>query len=322
MKKIKIVLLVIFIAVLVISIGFYILIESSIPKLKNENLVLNNWDYSKIIDLKSKRERADSFFKIGDFKECEITIKSIVPKNEYELQDLLSLCKVYSKLEQRDSLLKYFDLYVIKRSENSVSLLYSSNRITISEIHEFEKYKDDSNFVSIMNRLSNTISEIESNFDSMLISELKNMLVDDQNSRLDDNNENKDQLNQQKLERLIKEKGLPALSKVGIEGIVSFFAIVQHSNDIFIDKYFLDIEKLANQGEFPKNLLAYLIDRRNMLKGDKQVFGTQLVLKSACSIFTKEMVLWPIVDESNVDNRRYLYNLEPISPAELYVHKR
>ena len=313
MKKVlKIISITLLSIVLLIAIGFYFLIDANLPKLKTDKLELEGWDYSKINDLKLKRQKADSLFNLKDYLGSELMLKSIIKVDDYELKDLIRLSKIYSHSDRKDSLLKYFNFYVDLRNKNPISLLYATNNINVDTIIDFRNYKNDSSLITLKYRLKKYIIEKEKGFDTLLLKDLKGMLADDQNSRTNSDKDNKDLINQKKLGAIIKEKGIPTISKVGTEGIVSLFAIIQHSNDEFIEKYFVELEKLTIKGEFPKDLFAYLIDRRNMWKGIPQVFGTQITLSSPFSVFTKSMKLWPIADEINVDLRRYTYGLEPI----------
>jgi hypothetical protein len=311
-KALKIISIVLLSIILLIAIGFYFLIDANLPKPTTDKLDLKGWDYSKINDLKLKRQKADSLFKLKDYLGSELVLKSITKVNDYELNDLISLCKIYSLSGRKDSLLKYFNLYVELRNKNSIALLYATNNINVDSIIDFGNYKNDSALITLKHKLTNDIIEKEKGFDTLLIKDLKGMLDDDQNSRTNNDLENKDLINQKKLVAIIKEKGIPTISKVGTEGVVSLFAIIQHSNDEFIEKHFVELEKLTIIGEFPKNLFAYIIDRRNMWKGIPQVFGTQITLSSPLSVFTKNMKLWPIADEANVNLRRYTYGLETI----------
>jgi hypothetical protein len=313
MKKVlKIISITLLSIVLLIAIGFYFLIDANLPKLKTDKLELEGWDYSKINDLKLKRQKADSLFNLKDYLGSELVLKSIIKVDDYELKDLIRLSKIYSHSDRKDSLLKYFNFYVDLRNKNPISLLYATNNINVDTIIDFRNYKNDSSLITLKYRLKKYIIEKEKGFDTLLLKDLKGMLADDQNSRTNSDKDYKDLINQKKLGAIIKEKGIPTISKVGTEGIVSLFAIIQHSNDEFIEKYFVELEKLTIKGEFPKDLFAYLIDRRNMWKGIPQVFGTQITLSSPFSVFTKSMKLWPIADEINVDLRRYTYGLEPI----------
>lgn len=311
-KKLKIISKILLSLFFTIAIGFYILVDTNLPKLKTEKLDMGYWEYSKIKDLKFKRSKADSLFNLKNYVASEDAIKSITTHNDYELRDLITLCKIYSVSEQKDSLIKYLNFYIENRNKTSVSLLYASNNIDIDSIIFSSNNKSDRRLISLKNKLSSYVKEKEKKLDTILIKELKYMLEDDQNSRTNNNKENKDLINQKKLERIINEKGIPKISTVGTIGIVTLFAIIQHSDNEFIEKHFEEIEKQTTIGEFPKELLAYLIDRRNIWKGIPQVFGTQITMSSPFSIFSKQMKLWKIADENNVDLRRYAYGLEPI----------
>jgi hypothetical protein len=303
MKKNKKIILTVFLSV------SYFLLDAQLPKLKTDKLDLTNWNYSKIKDLKSKRTKADSLYLIKDYVGSESIVKSISPTNDYELKDLLNLCKIYSLTERKDSLIKYFHLYITLRNKNPGLLLDLRNSIKIDSMIEFKNYLNDSMFISLKSKLFNDIKTKEKEFDTLLIHQLEAMLADVQDSRTEKEAINKDRINHIKLDSIIKAKGIPKLSTVGFMGTVSLFVIIQHSDDVYMEKYFSSLEKLSLEGEFPNDFFGYIIDRRNMYKGIPQVFGTQLCMSS---VITKKMKIWPIADENNVDYRRYTLGLGPL----------
>lgn len=314
MKKNKKIILTVFLSV------SYFLLDAQLPKLKTDKLDLTNWNYSKIKDLKSKRTKADSLYLKKDYNGSESIVKSISPTNDYELKDLLNLCKIYSLTERKDSLIKYFHLYITLRNKNPGLLLDLRNSIKIDSMIEFKNYLNDSMFISLKSKLFNDIKTKEKEFDTLLIHQLAAMFADDQASRTDDDQDSrtkkkaidKDLINKIKLDSIVKAKGIPKLSTVGFMGILSVFVIIQHSDELYMEKYFSSLEKLSLEGEFPNDFLGYIIDRRNMYKGIPQVFGTQLCMSSLLSVITKKLKIWPIADENNVDYRRYTLGLNPI----------
>ena len=65
-------------------------------------------------------------------------------------------------------------------------------------------------------------------------------------------------------------------------------------------KWFPEFKKLADIGEADKVECAMMEDRLLMLKGKKQIYGTQ------ATVFRedKKVAIWPIEDPKNVNERR------------------
>ena len=79
------------------------------------------------------------------------------------------------------------------------------------------------------------------------------------------------------LEEIVNEMGWPTYSLVGFEFSSSAFLVVQHADDVQLQKYYLKMIRKAVQGhDFSKQSLAYLTDRIRIKQGKKQLYGTQM----------------------------------------------
>ncbi len=84
----------------------------------------------------------------------------------------------------------------------------------------------------------------------------------------------------------------------------SIFYIAQHSDrDINFRKEIL--EQFSKSKFYPKDNIAYLIDRQLMNENKKQKFGTQLKFNTDSNRFESS----PIEDMNRIDSLRYEYNL-------------
>lgn len=311
----KIISLIILAIIILLLIIVYISLDNSIPKLKSSKIDLTNWNYKVLEEIKIKRKVVDSLINKHSYNQSANILKSIIGSKNESVTDYLTLSKIYAIKHQSDSLYKYFKIYTECRKKTSEYLLWPSYNMSLDGISEFRYYKNDEKFSKIKLSLDSCIKVNERNFNKSLINDLTKMLSADQAAR---NNEIElstlmiDSINQIKLSNIITAGGMPTISTVGILGISSVFTIIQHSNDSYMEKYFPVIQKLTISGEFPKYLFAYLVDRHNMFKGLPQIFGTQIVMASPFSIFTKKMKLYDIAEPNYVEIRRSTYGLNSL----------
>jgi len=69
------------------------------------------------------------------------------------------------------------------------------------------------------------------------------------------------------------------------------------------------LKEAVRRGEAESGNAALLKDRILMREGKKQIYGSQLHLNQV----TKQLELWPIEDDENVDARRASVGLEPLA---------
>lgn len=109
---------------------------------------------------------------------------------------------------------------------------------------------------------------------------------------------------------IIDQQGWPGKSKVGEDGAVAAWMIVQQAIGLprFMHACLEIIEEEAARGEVPRWQLALLTDRIRWLEGRKQVYGTQFDWDEK-----GELNPIPIEDEASVDARRALADLVPLA---------
>jgi hypothetical protein len=90
--------------------------------------------------------------------------------------------------------------------------------------------------------------------------------------------------------------------------------VIQHASLQRQEKYLPLFQKAADNSEIKPSLVAKMIDRIRVNKGEKQVYGTQAVpiRDPKTGYFTNNYELAPIEDEPNVDKRRLKVGLPPI----------
>jgi hypothetical protein len=110
-----------------------------------------------------------------------------------------------------------------------------------------------------------------------------------------------DSVNLIRVESIIEEHGWPTKDLVGEELVDVPFLVLQHCGDVEkMEKYLPLIKEAVEREDLEKQSFALFIDRIKMFKGNKQIYGTQLSYNNE----TGELELYPVEDETNLDQRR------------------
>jgi hypothetical protein len=115
--------------------------------------------------------------------------------------------------------------------------------------------------------------------------------------------------NQQELEKLIDTKGWPKISNVGNKAAGAAFLIIQHSDYEKQKKYLPTIEKLCTEKEASWQSYALMYDRIQTNENKPQKYGSQIKYNEA----TKSYELFPLLDETKVDEWRKEIGMRPLS---------
>jgi hypothetical protein len=118
-----------------------------------------------------------------------------------------------------------------------------------------------------------------------------------------------DKKNMKRLEEIIQKYGWPTIRMVGAEASETAFLIVQHADLASQKKYFPLLKQAAARKEARPDHVAMMEDRMLMGEGKKQIYGTGLRTDDV----TKELKLWPIENEEEVDTRRAAVGLPPMA---------
>jgi hypothetical protein len=114
-----------------------------------------------------------------------------------------------------------------------------------------------------------------------------------------------DKLREDRLTRIIAEKGWPRISQVGHQAANSAWLIAQHGSPEFLKRCLPLMQAAADQHELPLSSLALSVDRVLMQEGKPQRYGSQLQMKDGRTLD------YPIEDMATVDERRAAMGLEP-----------
>lgn len=114
---------------------------------------------------------------------------------------------------------------------------------------------------------------------------------------------------QKELEQLVTAKGWPKISDVGQPAVMSAYLVAIHTNDGSQKKYLPMIWKSCQEKELPWQRYANIYDRCLFNENKPQKFGTHLRYNEQ----TKLEELYPLEDESKVDEWRKELDLEPLA---------
>jgi len=119
-----------------------------------------------------------------------------------------------------------------------------------------------------------------------------------------------DSLNLIEIERIIGEIGWPKNSVYGDYASDAAFLVLQHCGKLTImEKYLPIMIEAANNKELAWSSLALFIDRIKMKKGEKQIYGTQIIFNDS----QQKLMVYPIENTQNIDSLRKSVGLIPIS---------
>ena len=115
--------------------------------------------------------------------------------------------------------------------------------------------------------------------------------------------------NQKELEQLVAEKGWPKIREVGSEAAMAAYLVAMHTNDGTQKKYLPMIWKSCEEQELPWQRYANIYDRCLFNENKPQKYGTHTRFNEQ----TKSEELYPLEDETKVDEWRKELGLEPLA---------
>jgi len=115
--------------------------------------------------------------------------------------------------------------------------------------------------------------------------------------------------NQKELEQLVAAKGWPKIEDVGSEAAMAAYLVAMHSNDGSQKKYLPVIKQRCEENELPWQRYANIYDRCLFNENKPQKYGTH----TRYNDLTKSEELYPLEDETRVDEWRKELGLEPLA---------
>lgn len=159
----------------------------------------------------------------------------------------------------------------------------------------------------------------EKDFDKSLIAELDTIYQEDQNYRIRINelimksrseSENielitlielmneKDSINLVKIEKILNKYGWLGADVIGEQGNETLFLVIQHSDLETQLKYLPMMREAVKKGNAKGTNFALLVDRIEMGKGNRQIYGSQIKIDG------DEFYVYPIIEPEKVNERR------------------
>lgn len=188
------------------------------------------------------------------------------------------------------------------------------------------KLSADRKLEDLINQVKINKAEKDQKLDKALVMELSGILNKDQEGRIKidsitkhfgiDSREMKDlwktiryndSTNLIKIRNLLDTKGWLSHENIGDEGSQAIFLVIQHADSATQEKYLPILREAVKKGYAASSQLALLEDRTRMNRGEKQLYGTQLVSDDKNSY-----KFYPIEDEINVNKRRVSLGLQAI----------
>ena len=117
-----------------------------------------------------------------------------------------------------------------------------------------------------------------------------------------------DKLREERLARIIADKGWPLISQVGHKAANSAWLIAQHGSDGFLARTLPLMRAAAERREMVLSSLALSVDRVLMHEGKEQLYGSQFRPDKE-----GRSVPYPIADMVHLDERRAGMGLEPFA---------
>lgn len=115
-----------------------------------------------------------------------------------------------------------------------------------------------------------------------------------------------DSINLIKIDSIISKYGWLGVDKIGEKGNAALFLVIQHSDLKTQEKYLPIMKDAVKKGNANGSELALLIDRIEMFNGRPQVYGSQI------QYIDGKYTIYKIIDEKNVNKRRYEVGLQPL----------
>src|SRR5262249_51076708 len=128
-----------------------------------------------------------------------------------------------------------------------------------------------------------------------------------------------------RMKEIVRQYHWPGPSLVGQDGTEAAFLLVQHAPLAFQKEMLPRVRSAYRAGDLAGQDYALLLDRVRVREGKPQVYGTQA--RPFAEWKNGEPVLYPIEDESHVDQRRAEVGLFPLAQyvktlKEMYFPQR
>jgi hypothetical protein len=262
---------------------------------------------------------ADSLRNEGDILSAISEYKKSYFKNPKDQQNVYNLACVLSIGKQADSSFKYLNMAV--EMDTSIAPLIDPDFLTIREDKNWSKFED--RLIPMLNKkFKNPYKDIDyalalwrlRALDQAYTTEIgiagrkigwKSSVVE----ALWSSKFRVGKWNQKELDDLIAKKGWPRISQVGKEAAFTAWLVIMHSSGEYIRKYLPMIKQICEEKELKWERYASIYDRSLWFEKKPQKYGTHTMYNET----TNSEELYPLMDETKVDEWRKELGLEPLA---------
>jgi len=262
---------------------------------------------------------ADSLRKDGKLKEAIEEFRKGFDSNSSDKRYVFDYACALAQDRQMDSTFKY--IYIAISLDTAVYTLVDPDFLTIREDkrwNDFEetlismlkiKFKNSYKDTELAKQLWKMKAIDQAYYEDIMLAQKKIGMFSTVELALWEFKKSLNETNLKNLEDIIETKGWPKISDVGENAAGGAFLIIQHSNYEKQKKYLPTIKSLCEEKEASWESYALMYDRIQINENKPQRYGSQLNFNNE----TKKFELYPLEDESKVDEWRKEMGLIPLS---------
>ncbi|MBU1014741.1 MAG: hypothetical protein KKG99_17230 [Bacteroidetes bacterium] len=269
--------------------------------------------------MNNQRSIADSLMAEGEIPAAIVEYRRLYEKNPNDQQNLYNYTRALSLNRQIDSCFKYLNMAV--KLDTSIRPLTEPDFLTIRQDKQWQEFED--NLIVLLNlKLNIPIKNVDyaralwklRTYDQAYFNEIgiAGRKLGFKSSVVEALWRSKffiQQISQNELEALIEKYGWPRIKDVGAEAAMAAYLTIMHSNGDLQNKYMSTIKQICEEKELPWVRYAYIYDRCSSNNDKPQKYGTHTVYNEK----TNSQELYPLEDETKVDEWRKEIGLEPLA---------
>lgn len=269
----------------------------------------------------SSVKQADSLYKINEFQASGETYSAAFAAwGSGFMSDRYNAACSWSLAGNADS--AFYQLFKISRVGSYKNYQHLTEDPDLKPIHEDERWKE------VCEIVKTNKEEAEKDLIKPLVEILDSVYTDDQRERRELSDIGKefgwespemkakwavihkfDSINLKKVTSILDEYGWLGTDKVGGQGNMAIFLVIQHAELEVQLKYLPMMREAVKAGNARGSSLALLEDRVALRQGKRQIYGSQVGRDPD----TDEHYVLPLDDPENVDARRAEVGLPPLA---------
>lgn len=268
--------------------------------------------------LNNQRSVADSLMAEGEIPAAIVEYRRLYGENPSDQQNLYNYARALSINRQIDSCFYFLNIAI--KLDTSIRPLIEPDFLTIRQDKRWQEFED--NLIVLLNiKLKSPLKNIDyaralwklRTYDQAYFNEvaIAGRKLGFKSSVVEALWRSKffiQQFSQNELESLIEKFGWPRIKDVGAEAAMAAYLTIMHSNGDLQNKYMSTIKQICEEKELPWVRYANIYDRCCFNDNRPQRYGTH----TAYNEKTNSQELYPLEDETKVDEWRKALGLEPL----------